>query len=223
MSATNRNGLQRHPFDFYETPNDAIDVVLDALGITPEFDGYVVDAGCGNGAIAARVAARAPNADVRGVELQAELIDRAKEKRLVSVAWEQSNWLTWKSDGTPDLVISNPPYQETRWDPEKIVKKKGKPTGEKGGLVIIDPDLAEKFIRKGLEVVGKKGTAAFLLRENYLVPKTRRSLRADFGLPNIHALEKRPSFNGSGTDACDYAWFVWGPKRAGRWSVLEQP
>lgn len=221
MSATNRGGLQRHEHDFYETPDPAIDVVLDALGIGPEFDGYVVDAGCGNGAIAARVAARAPNADVRGIERQEELILRAKEKRLVSVAWEHADWLSWQPDGTPDLVIGNPPYQLTRWDPDLVVMKKGKPTGEIGGLRIEDRHYAEKFIRKALEVVGKKGTVAMLLRENYLVPKTRRALRADFGMPNIHALEKRPSFNGSGTDATDYAWFVWGPKRAGKWSVLE--
>lgn len=221
MSATNRGGLQRHEFDFYETPDEAIDTVLDVLGIDANFDGYAVDAGCGNGAIAGRIAGRAPNADVRGIEKNPDLIERAKEKRLVSVAWECADWLTWQSDGTPDLVVANPPYQLTHWDPEKVVMKKGKPTGERGGLVYDDRHYAEKFIRKALEVAGKKGTVAMLLRENYLVPKTRRKLREEFGIPNIHALERRPSFNGSGTDATDYAWFIWGPKRAGKWSVLQ--
>lgn len=220
MSATNRNGLQRHEHDFYETPDEAIDVVLDALGIGPEFDGYVIDAGCGNGAIASRVAARAPNADVRGIEKDEDLLARAKEKRIVSVAWENADWLSWQADGTPDLVIANPPYQLTHFDSEKIVNK-GKPNERKGGIVVDDKHYAERFVRKAIEVVGKKGIVAMLLRENYLVPKTRRSLREAFGLPNIHALEKRPSFNGSGTDATDYAWFVWGPKRSGKWSVLE--
>lgn len=200
MSATNRNGLERHEHDFYETPAWAIDVALDALGIHADFDGYVIDCGTGTGAIAHRVAERAPRADVRGIELVPELLEKAKLGALVSVAWEQADWLTWKSDGPCDLVIGNPPY------------------GPKS-----DPNLAEKFIRKALEVAAKKGTVAMLLRLNYIVPKMRRALRAEFGKPDMFALERRPSFNGSGTDATDYAWFVWGPKRVGRFEVLQPP
>lgn len=225
MSATNRGGLGRHEHDFYETPAEAIDLILDALDIGPTFDGYVIDCGTGTGAIAHRVAARAPIADIRGIERQAELLDRARAKRSANanISWEQADWLTWKPDGAADLVIGNPPYQRTHFDPELVVMKKGKRTGQTGGIVIDDKDYAEKFIRKALEVAGKRGTVAMLLRENYLVPKTRRALRAEFGRPDIFALEKRPSYNGSGTDACDYAWIVWSPKRAGRWSVLVEP
>jgi methylase of polypeptide subunit release factors len=221
MSATNRGGLGRHEHDFYETPAWAIDIALDALGIGPDFDGYVVDCGTGTGAIAQRVAERARRADVRGIERELDLLEKAQAARSTSIAWEQADWLSWKADGPADLVIANPPYQLTHWDPELVVKKKGKPTGEIGGIVIDDKHYAEKFIRKALDVAGKKGTVAMLLRENYLVPKTRRALRAEHGKPDIFALERRPSFNGSGTDACDYAWIVWSPKRAGRWSVLE--
>lgn len=197
MSATNRNGLARHAHDFYETPPEAIDVVLDALGIDATYDGYVIDPGTGRGAIAHRVAERAPHADVRGIELQPDLLERARATRSESIAWEQADWLTWVPDGVCDLVLGNPPY------------------GPKS-----DPHLAEKFIRKALEVAGKKGTVGMLLRLNYLVPRVRRSLRAEHGKPDLFALEKRPSFNGSGTDATDYAWIVWSPKRAGKFSVL---
>lgn len=196
MSATNRNGLERHEHDFYETPAGAIDVILDVLGIGPEFDGYVLDPGTGTGAIAHRVASRAPKADVRGIELVPELLAKAKETRAPSIAWELGNWLTWQADGTPDLIIFNPPY------------------GPKS-----DPKLAERFIRKALEVAQKKATVAALLRLGYMVPKARRALREEYGKPDLVALEKRPSFNGAGTDATDYAWYVWGPKRGGRWSV----
>lgn len=199
MSATNRNGLDRHEHDFYETPTWAIDAILDVLGIGPDWDGYAVDPGTGTGAIAARIAERAPKADVRGIELVPELIEQAKATREASIAWEQADWLTWSPDGTPDLIIANPPY------------------GPKDNRT-----LAEQFIRKALTVAGKKGTVVMLLRLNYLVPKVRRALRAEFGKPDKFELEKRPSFNGSGTDATDYAWFVWGPKRGGRWSVIEQ-
>lgn len=197
MSATNRSGLARHEHDFYETPGWAIDVALDALGIGADFDGYVIDPGAGTGAIAHRVAERAPRADVRGIELQPDLLDRAKATRAQGIAWEQADWLTWHVDGAPDLVIANPPY------------------GPKS-----DPHLAEKFIRKALAVAGKKGTVAILLRASYLIPKSRRLLRSDFGLPDKFELERRPSFNGSGTDATDYAWFVWRPKQAGKYAVV---
>ena len=101
-----------------------------------------------------------------------------------------------------------------------MVKKKGEPTGQIGGLEIDDPEYAERFIRRALWVAGKRGTVAMLLRMNYIVPAARHHLRDEFGLPDMYALEKRPSYNGSGTDATDYAWFVWGPKRGGRYFVL---
>lgn len=194
MSATNRNGLARQPGDFYETPVWAIDVVLDALRVGPDFTGYVVDPGCGTGAIAQRLAERAPRADVRGIELNPELLATAKACRSETIAWEQGDWLTWKPDGAPDLVIANPPYK-----------------------------IGESFCRKALEVVAKRGTVAMLMRSTFLIPKARRELRASYGLPDKYELEKRPSFNRSGTDATEYAWIVWHPKRAGRYSVVGVP
>lgn len=193
MSATNRNGLKRQPNDFYETPAWAIDVVLDVLGVNEEFDGYAIDPGSGTGAIAQRIAERAPKADVRGIELDATLLERAKTVRSASIAWEHGDWLSWSPDGVPDLIVANPPYS-----------------------------IAELFVRKALEVAGKKGIVAMLLRQGWVSGKKRRAFWRDFKA-DFHPLERRPSFNGSGTDATDYAWFVWGPKRGGRWSLLLSP
>lgn len=193
MSATNRNGLARQPGDFYETPPWAIDVVLDALAVGPEFDGYVIDPGCGNGAIANRIAERAPNADIRGIEKNEELLAIAKACRADGIAWEHADWLTWELDGTPDLIVCNPPY-----------------------------GIAEAFVRKAIDVAGKKGVVAMLLRQSWVSGKTRRAFwqqhKAD-----LFMLERRPSFNRSGTDATDYAWFVFGPKHGGRWKLLLPP
>lgn len=190
MSATNRKGLVRHEHDFYETPAWAVDLVLDLLGVTPEFDGYVIDPGCGDGAIAQRVAERAPKADVRGIEQQSDLLERAKGLRTASVAWELGDWLTWQPDGVPDLIIGNPPYKD-----------------------------AERFVRKALAVSAKRATVAMLLRQGWVSGKKRRAFWTEFKA-DFHPLERRPSFNGSGTDATDYSWFVFGPKRVGRWSIL---
>lgn len=219
MSATNRGGLVRHEGDFYETPPDAIDPVLDELGLTEAFEGFVVDPGSGTGAIAERVAKRCPRADVLGVELNAERVAQARALRMSSVAFEMANFLEWDPPGPVDLVIGNTPYQDVKWDPTKIVKKKGKPTGEVGGFVVIDPNLAAKFIQRSLVMAGRKGTVALLLRASFLVPKVRRDLPSC----DLFPLEKRPSFNNSGTDATDYAWHVWGPRRGGKWRVLRAP
>jgi trans-aconitate methyltransferase len=222
MSATGRTGaLPRHEDDFYETPAWVVDLLLDELGLTESFEGYVIDPGSGSGAIAERVAKRCPRADVRGIEQNPELVAKAKAIRLPSVAFECADFLEWKPDGQADLVLGNPPYQKWIFDPKKIVKKRGKPTGEIGGLVCVDPDLAAKFVTRALEISSRKATVAMLLRGTFLVPKVRRALRE---LPcDLLFLEKRPSFNGSGTDATDYAWCVWGPRRGGKWTVLRKP
>lgn len=66
--------------------------------------------------------------------------------------------------------------------------------------------LAEDFVRRA---VGLAPVVAFLLRLNWLAS----AKRADWlqkHTPSIYVLPNRPSFTGKGTDATDYAWFVWG-------------
>lgn len=193
MSATNRNGLSRHANDFYETPIWAIDLILNELELKEDFAGYVIDPGSGIGAIAGRIATRCPKADVQGVEIDQALTEKARALRVASIAFDTGDFLSWEPDGVPDLIIGNPPYSH-----------------------------AEQFVRHALRMAKHKGTVAMLLRLGWCAGRKRRSFwrehRAD-----VCVLERRPSFNGSGTDATDYAWFVWGPKRGGRWRRLEIP
>jgi hypothetical protein len=65
--------------------------------------------------------------------------------------------------------------------------------------------LAEDFARR---CVGVADVTVFLLRLNWLAG----AKRADWmqrNTPSIYVLPNRPSFTGGGTDATDYAWFVW--------------
>lgn len=205
MSSTNRGGLARHAGDFYETPAWAVDLLLDELGLDESFEGYAVDPGAGTGAIAHRLAMRCPRADVVGVEANPALLEQARAARRSTIAFHEADFLTWKPDGPVDLVIGNPPYGK-RWV---------------DGVERTDDKTAEKFVVQALEIAAKKATVAMLLRASFLVAKARRELRS---LPaDILFLESRPSFNGSGCDSTDYAWFVWGPKRGGRWKVLQRP
>lgn len=209
MSSTNRGGLARHTGDFYETPAWAIELLLAELGVDAAFEGYVVDPGSGSGAIAHRIALTCPKSDVVGVEMNEELVKTARACLLepsppINLVFEVADFLSWKAAGPVDLVVGNPPYGKRLTD-------EGERTDDKA---------AEKFITRALGITSKKGTVAMLLRASYLVPKSRRELRS---LPcDILYLESRPSFNGSGCDSTDYAWFVWGPKRGGKWKVLQR-
>lgn len=205
MSSTNRGGLQRHEGDFYETPSWVVDVLLDEIGIDESFEGYVVDPGAGTGAIAHRVATKAPRADVVGIEANPALVRQARVARRSTIVFHEEDFLSWTPDGPIDLVIGNPPYGK-RWI---------------NGEVRTDDKTAEKFIFRAIEIAPKKAIVAMLLRATYLVPKVRSALRELSA--DILFLESRPSFNGSGSDSTDYAWFVWGPKRTGRWKVLSRP
>jgi SAM-dependent methyltransferase len=90
----------------------------------------------------------------------------------------------------PDVIVMNPPYSR-----------------------------ALEFFQRALAVVKRGGTVAVLLRAAFASGKGRREFHAKHPL-DLHFLARRPSFTGGGTDATEYAWFVSGPGRGGRWFVL---
>ncbi len=79
-----------------------------------------------------------------------------------------------------DLIITNPPYAQA--------------------LEFIQT--AFKWRRNATSVV------CMLLRLNFLGGQERAGwLRAN--MPSVYTSPRRPSFTGNGTDATEYAWFVW--------------
>jgi len=92
----------------------------------------------------------------------------------------------------PRLIITNPPYK-----------------------------LAQEFIERALQVTSPiGGEVAMLLRLNFLGSQKRGAWLVNH-VPDLYVLSERPSFNGNGkTDATEYAWFCWGPKRSGRIHIL---
>lgn len=81
--------------------------------------------------------------------------------------------------------------------------------------------LALEFVQRALDHADASGTVAALMRLAMLASQKRasfwRACPAD-----VYVLPKRPSFTGDGrSDSADYAWFVWGPGRGGRWRVLD--
>jgi hypothetical protein len=59
-----------------------------------------------------------------------------------------------------------------------------------------------------------------LLRLNFIASEERAPLMRA-ARPSVYVLPNRPSFDGDGTDATDYAWFVFGPEKVGTVEVLD--
>lgn len=103
----------------------------------------------------------------------------------------QGDALTSEWRPTPDLVLTNPPFKD-----------------------------AMAFVERALEQVCPGGTVAMLLRLPWLASQKRAAfLRAN--TPAIYVLPRRPSFTGKGTDATDYAWFVWDPLSVPTVTILD--
>lgn len=75
-------------------------------------------------------------------------------------------------------------------------------------LIFTNPpfSLAQEFITHS---VARANTVIMLLRINFLASIKRYDWWAKTPPNALYVLSKRPSFTGSGTDATDYAWFVW--------------
>lgn len=181
---------KRAKFDFYETPTWAIDAISPHVPLLGT--PIVLDAGAGTGAIAARVATINPKAEIVGVEKNPELVALARARAIYSVEFKEGDFL--RGDGftiaAPDVVFMNPPFS-----------------------------FAMQFIEKARAIVKRGGTVCALLRLNWLAGKCRREFLKKH-LPDVHVLTKRPSFTGKGTDATEYAWFVWNPEATGKINLL---
>jgi len=79
---------------------------------------------------------------------------------------------------------------------------------QKTDLILTNPpfSLAKEFIDHSLAL---SQTCIMLLRINYLGSIGRHEWWKENTPTALHVLSKRPSFTGKGTDATDYAWYVW--------------
>lgn len=106
-----------------------------------------------------------------------------------------ADYLTYDFSGMApyDLILGNPPY-----------------------------NLAQQFVDKSLEV---GNVVALLLRINFLGGQKRAGWMRSL-VPSVYVTPRRPAFslnkNGKpGTDATEYAWFVWGLADQGTLHILE--
>lgn len=75
-------------------------------------------------------------------------------------------------------------------------------------LIVTNPpfSLSMEFLTKSLS---EAQTVVYLLRLNYLGSAERKTFWKQNQPTHLYVLSNRPSFTGLGTDATEYAWFVW--------------
>lgn len=69
-----------------------------------------IDLGCGPGNSTEALAARAPDAEIRGLDTSADMVEAAR-KRLPHIRFDVADITTWEDAGSYDLILSNATLQ----------------------------------------------------------------------------------------------------------------
>lgn len=205
MSATGRGG-ERSADDFYETPAWATDALIRRIG--PVVGKRILEPSAGAGGIVRRlIAAGAKPDDITAIE-----VDEARAERcglmlncFGAVHGRFEEWVYGPLGEAArsltarfDLVVMNPPFS-----------------------------LAEEHIRLAILLLAPGGLCCALERLAFGCSRKRAAFRKAYPYDKIE-LACRPGFTpDGGTDAADYAWFLFGTRAdgspcGGRFEVAEE-
>jgi hypothetical protein len=198
MSRT-KKGNARDPFDFYATPHWCVYRLLEEVNFPTA--GYWLEPSAGNGAILYAMhkyskdhpVFTAPDPEKTfAVEIQPDLEEALKAH-------------------TPNIHIGD----FLQYDFSKHCKKQ-----TKADVCIGNPPykLALPIIQHAMK---QAEVVCFLLRINFLASDARAEWMQE-NTPDVHVLPNRPKFKNGRSDACEYAWFVWGPNSTGKITILDK-
>jgi hypothetical protein len=197
MSATGR-GKVREKFDFYPTPSWATRAFLNTGVLDEHFKkgALWLEPAAGQCAIVDAVNDYAdelglvkPRWVLYDIDKRHKTMMESRGRSSISDfvlgakgAWTMQHRVAWSDDKPYDVLITNPPFE-----------------------------MAEDFLWQGGQLAK---IVVMLLRVGFLGSQSRDRLFKNTGIPDTYLLNKRPSFgtdkNGKpGTDASEYAWFVW--------------
>lgn len=105
MSATNR-GAERKPYDFYATPVEVIEKLLDNIDLEL-YGNKVLEPGAGNGNIVKALKNRYPNKQIISLEIR-----ESEEHNLINISDDViiGDYLNVDLNNKYDIIIGNPPY-----------------------------------------------------------------------------------------------------------------
>lgn len=101
---------QKKTFQFYETPAEIADLMVSALDLERDED-LILEPSCGRGALIVALFRRHKSlnpANVVGVEIQKEHLDKASERCLFVPIWK--DFLTYEPTFKFNKIIMNPPF-----------------------------------------------------------------------------------------------------------------
>jgi hypothetical protein len=224
MSATNigTTGHVRHPDDFYETPSWATLAILHRL----ERVESILDPCCGRGAILDTVQSLWPGAYCRGIEIdesRANIANRRGHNVHLRDALSDEAW------PSTSLVLTNPPFSLAMPIIQRALREC--PRVDKAFLLRLDflatvgRAAFHRTHPSDVHVLPRR--PAFCASITCIGPKGSKSGCGWHVTQEVDA--PRPAkCSGCGdrlrvttTDSSEYAWFVWGPARGGRWAILE--
>ena len=105
MSATNRGSIRRES-DFYKTPYDAVEKVLDALG--GFYGNEFLECCAGDGVIVRALRRNLEEINISAIEIREE--EKSRLLYAGADAVDIADFRQWKPDGKIDVIITNPPY-----------------------------------------------------------------------------------------------------------------
>ncbi len=188
MSSTNR-GYTRHASDYYVTP---VDEVMNFLNhykdeMTESLLNLSIIDTCAGGL---------NDKDLMSYPVALKLLGHTGQLLTIDIREDshaeiKADYLQYEVPFRPDVIISNPPFNQ-----------------------------AMEFIQKALKDVTPFGYVIFLLRLNFLESKQRKVFFEQHKPEYIFVHHKRMSFTGGGTDSVAYAHFVWRSGYNPRYSKL---
>jgi hypothetical protein len=217
MSATGRGessgtNYVRDPDDFFATPAWCVEAIL------PYLSGYsAMDPCAGTGAIM-QVLRASGTKSVRGIELNAR---RAMEARCVHGDALAMCW------GSPGRIVMNPPFALAMEFVTKALREV-QTDGEVAVLLrlcwLASQDRASFHRDRPSDIYVLPSRPEFVMSCSCgMKPKCRWSEMRAIGSPRPKACGGcSGKASVSTSDAADYAWFVWGPGRGNRWSILRR-
>lgn len=176
--------FKKNPFDYYETPQDLAYKCISRMPMTPANTKSILDVGFGKGIWGTAARMIYPRAYLTGVDIQDFPHDVVYHE-----THRNTDYLTFNTGNTYDLIIGNPPYSSQA-----------------------NSHLAEDMVLHSLTLLNDNGYLGFLLKTEF-----KASFRRFINIFSTHApvleyqLVQRPNWTNykKGSNTIEYSFFIW--------------
>lgn len=182
---------KRSPYDFYPTPKETIQSLLNTLNkYNIQLGTTILEPCAGDGALLGPLWMHNHNFEIQAYDIDEShlpaLAEHMSDGEIICYGVHDILTLTQKEFNDFDTIITNPPFSITQEILEHLLMLKSQsPIGNSTYLIILQ-------------------------RLGFLGSQKRHDFWNKYPPNAVWAVSKRPSFTGQGTDAHEYGWFIWG-------------